>query len=101
MTKESDIATPVSIAREYFPDCADSDLEFLVWNRTGFPSLWPDADKTPEENFRSQLRKFKTALLRGTILCEMCTEDAINGQALCRRCDAAVARALSQWREQK
>ena len=47
------------IAREYFPDKPDSFLDFVIWEKTGYPSFWQDNDgATPEECFRKQLKDF-------------------------------------------
>lgn len=40
----------------------DEDIEFIVWEKTGYPSFWPDQSKTPEENFRQQLRDYFSSL---------------------------------------
>jgi hypothetical protein len=47
------------VAREYFPDASDEELEHIIWEHTGYPEFWPDGSKTPEENFRMQLQEFK------------------------------------------
>jgi len=54
--------TPIEIAREYFPDKDDEYLDWIIWERTGFPSFWriPTDGATPEECFRKQLQAFKT-----------------------------------------
>lgn len=56
MTKEP---TALDIAREYLPEMSDDDLNYVIWNHTGFPSFWrPEDGKTPEECFRTQLKRF-------------------------------------------
>lgn len=37
---------------------ADDQIEHIVWEFTGYPCFWPDSAKTPEENFRAQLREY-------------------------------------------
>ena len=51
------------IIREYFPDADAEFCEFVLWEKTGFPSFWniPEDGATPEECFRKQVLKFKTA----------------------------------------
>ena len=49
------VATAHAIAREYFPDVSEEELNTIIWGQTGFPEFWPDSSKTPEENFRLQL----------------------------------------------
>jgi len=48
------------IVREYFPDATDDNIEFLVWEKTGYPEFWdiPKDGNTPEECFRKQLQDF-------------------------------------------
>ena len=36
----------------------DDDLEYIIWEQTGYPCFWPDGTKTPEENFRTQVREW-------------------------------------------
>jgi hypothetical protein len=47
------------VAREYFPDATDDQLEYIIWEHTGFPEFWPDSSKTPEDNLRMQLQEYK------------------------------------------
>lgn len=51
--------TAIEIAREYFPDMSDDDLDRLIWAETGFPSFWPDETISVEANFRAQLAAYK------------------------------------------
>ena len=50
---------PIDIAREYFPNESDENLDHIIWEKTGFPSFWqiPKDGKTPEECFRAQLKR--------------------------------------------
>jgi hypothetical protein len=43
---------------KYDIDVTDKDIEYIVWSQTGYPCFWRDPDKTPEENFRMQLREW-------------------------------------------
>lgn len=36
----------------------EDEIENIIWSHTGFPCFWPDKEKTPEENFRAQLKEF-------------------------------------------
>ena len=49
------------IIREYFPDATDEFCEFVLWEKTGYPSFWniPSDGNTPEECMRKQLQEFK------------------------------------------
>ena len=46
--------------KEYFPDASDDFIDYVVWEKTGFPSFWniPREGNTPEECFRTQLKNF-------------------------------------------
>lgn len=45
------------VVREYFPDATDDFIEYIVWEKTGYPAFWniPRDGATPEECFRKQL----------------------------------------------
>lgn len=49
----------VTIAREYFPDADDAEIDHLIWDETGFPCFWeiPLDGATPEDCFRMQLAR--------------------------------------------
>ena len=53
----------IDIAKDIFPDATGEFLEFVIWEKTGFPSFWniPKDGNTPEECFRNQLLQFKEA----------------------------------------
>ena len=48
----------LDIAKRYFPKADDEFLEFVIWEKTGFPSFWniPKDGNTSEECFRKQLK---------------------------------------------
>lgn len=49
---------PREIAREYFPDRSDDDLDMTLFEYTGFPGFWQKQDgETPEECLRTQLQR--------------------------------------------
>jgi len=50
------------IIKEYFPDADDEFCEFVLWEKTGYPSFWniPEDGATPEECFRNQVLEFKS-----------------------------------------
>lgn len=52
------------IVKEYFPDAAPDFIEYMVWERTGYPCFWdiPSSGSTPEECFRKQLLEFKAEI---------------------------------------
>jgi hypothetical protein len=45
----------MEIAREFFPYSSDRELDYIIWEKTGFPYFWPDGSRTVEENLRTQL----------------------------------------------
>lgn len=49
---------------EYFPDANEEQVEFILWEKTGFPSFWdiPKDGNTAEECLRKQLLDFKESL---------------------------------------
>lgn len=49
------------IVREFFPDSSKEKINFIVYNKTGFPGFWniPKDGKTVLQCFRKQLRDFK------------------------------------------
>ena len=55
------MATYGDIIKEYFPDASDEFCEFVLWEKTEYPSFWniPEDGNTPEECFRNQVFKFK------------------------------------------
>ena len=55
------------IAREYFPEATEEEIEFIIWGKTGFPSFWqiPKDGATPEECFRKQLAEFAASVKEG------------------------------------
>ena len=48
------------IVLEYFPNATDNEIEFIVWEKTGFPGFWniPEDGATPEECFHKQLAEY-------------------------------------------
>lgn len=49
---------------EYFPDASEEEVEFILWEKTGFPCFWdiPKDGNTEEECLRKQLLEFKESL---------------------------------------
>lgn len=52
--------TAIEIAREIIPDADDEELDFAIWEHTGFPAFWRIGvdGATPEECFRKQLTDY-------------------------------------------
>lgn len=49
------------IVREYFPEVDDEDIDFIVWDNTGWPAFWstPCTDDGPEDCFRHDVARMK------------------------------------------
>ena len=45
------------IVVEYFPNAGDDEVDFILWEQTGFPCFWETEDT--EACLRKQLQKFK------------------------------------------
>ena len=75
----------LEVAREYFPDASDDELDHCIWTHTGFPGFWTG---DPETCFREQLSKLKTVLDNNQIPCEMCTDPVENSsdKYTCNKC---------------
>lgn len=52
-----------SVVKEYFPGASEDLIEFIVWEKTGFPSFWLTKDEEDAEGcFRRQLQEFSDEL---------------------------------------
>lgn len=88
-SSSSKAPTALTIAREVFPDETEESLEYIIWNRTGWPVFWPAGFKTVGDAVRSQLKTYRRALKRlrpGRRLCDFCDRVAVPGASLCRKC---------------
>ena len=85
------------IVREYFPDATDQFVDYVLWERTGWPSFWQG---NPVECLRGQVLDFREALKLGRRLCDFCNKPAeIRG--LCVRCFRALNHACNNATEYK
>jgi hypothetical protein len=50
------------VVLEYFPNADDTEIEDIIWGRTGYPSFWhfEEGETTVEDVFRRQLKNYKT-----------------------------------------
>jgi hypothetical protein len=81
--------TAIEVARTVFPDKTDEELDYIVWNRTGFPVFWPARFKTTVSALTAQLKAYRRAekgLREGESLCTFCNRKAIPGTSECKRC---------------
>jgi len=48
------------IVREYFPKATDEFIEFVVWEKTGYPLFWniPEDGENSDQCFRKQLIEY-------------------------------------------
>lgn len=51
------------VVREYFPGATDGQVDFILWEKTGFPSFW-ETDDT-EACLRKQLQGFRESVVKG------------------------------------
>ena len=57
------MATYQELVREYFPGADDDYVDYILWEKTGFPSFWSAKDgATPEQCLRTQLQELKDAV---------------------------------------
>src|SRR3990167_3285833 len=47
------------MVRRYFPNASDDEVEFILWEKTGFPCFWRG---DPVRCLAQQLRRFKESL---------------------------------------
>ena len=54
----------IDIIHQVFPKATKDEAEFLLWEKTGFPSFWciPDDGNTPEECMLTQLKRYREEL---------------------------------------
>ncbi len=72
MATEELSTTLDKIVLEYFPKASDEDINYILWNHTGFPSFWRH-DQPIEQTIREQLAKFKAVSDLGMLQCMLCT----------------------------
>jgi len=53
--------TWADVVREYFPGATADEVDFILWEKTGFPSFWNIGidGSTPEQCLRRQLQELK------------------------------------------
>jgi len=52
--------TWIEIAQEVFPDRDDNFLQYVMWNKTGYPCFFaPKEGQTIEDVFKEQLIEFR------------------------------------------
>lgn len=77
------------IAREYFPEASDSELEGIVWERTGFPCFF---EGEPESCLREQLAAFRAMVdsYPGGNFCWNCNALTVPNKDLCVVCESGL-----------
>ena len=48
------------VVREYFPEATNADIDYILWEKTGFPCFWKTEDT--EACLREQLAEFKAEI---------------------------------------
>jgi hypothetical protein len=83
------LSKPVhDIVREYFPTAKDDELDFILWDKTGWPAFW---NGDPETCLREQLAKLAKATKLKREICYGCGKmrsPSQMGDFLCKMCDA-------------
>ena len=57
------------VVREYFPDATPETIDYILWEKTGYPEFWNiglDGD-TPEECLRTQLKAFQEEVKKAKV----------------------------------
>jgi len=60
---------PLAIAKKYFPKASKSWLEFIIWEKTGYPAFFKG---NAAKEFEHQLATYKRALDLGRDVCYCC-----------------------------
>ena len=58
MTSDGEIT--FAIVREFFPDATDDQVNYIVWNDTGWPCFWENEDW--QACMRRQVSELKSSL---------------------------------------
>jgi len=75
------MSTANYIAQAIFPFADDVRLDYIIWNRTGYPSFWATKEgESIEDCFRRQLMKYRDALKQypESEMCTFCTNKKVN-----------------------
>lgn len=91
------MTTYLDVAREYFPDASDDELNFILWEKTGFPCFFEDG----LNSLREQLATYKRAFELGRDVCYGCGKIRFRSQIkflICKYCEAKMTRASEKRR---
>ena len=84
----------INIVREYFPKCDLEYADYILWNKTGWPSFWHG---DPETCLREQLLKYSKAVKQNKDVCYGCgkikAKDDMNC-GMCFKCQKKLKEAL-------
>ena len=78
----------IELVKQYFPDADDEYCEYILWNKTGFPSFFIG---DPVEHFGNQLERFRVALNIGMDVCESCGKITDNKDLICVSCKSGIS----------
>lgn len=81
--------TGIELVRQYFPKATEDQCDYILWEKTGFPSFYPSGED-PEEYFGRQLEKYRVAREIGMDVCACCgkIKHNINDGFACDDCRA-------------
>ena len=71
MATEELSTTLDKIVLEYFPKASAEDMDYILWNHTGFPSFWRH-DQPIETTLRHQLAVYRQICDMGLLSCMYC-----------------------------
>ena len=80
----------IELAKEYFPEASEEELDHIIWSRTGFPSFFR-GEESIEEQMRKQLSAYKKLVDAGKKVCYLCNSEATRN-GLCHDCDEVLNR---------
>jgi len=83
--------SPAATVRKFFPNADDKQVDYLLWNHTGWPCFWRTG---AERDIKHSLRHLRRTLDAGKKPCDLCNDaaDSPYDERLCRWCSRAMAR---------
>lgn len=75
--------SPKEIVLKYFPDANDDTVDFILWEKTGYPSFF-----RKESDLEKQIKKYKKACDIGKDVCICCGKiTKLRSLYTCKKCD--------------
>jgi hypothetical protein len=86
---------PVALIHQYFPDADDATVQYILWNKTGWPCFFQSGILSLE----GQLEAYKAALDMGMDVCEYCSNKVNPTEStICSACKASLDSARAARR---